>query len=458
MEAFHQIDEIVGDRYQIKDVLGQGGMGTTYAAIDLQTQQPVALKALELRRMTDWKVLELFEREAKVLSYLQHPAIPRYLDYFQVDTLNDCSFYLVQELAQGRSLAALVQAGYRFEETEVQKIAAQVLEVLRYLHALKPPVIHRDLKPQNLIRREDGQLFVVDFGAVQDTYRDTLMYGSTIVGTYGYMAPEQLQGKAYPATDFYGLAATLLFLLTHESPADLPQRRLKIDFRSRLELSPAFADWLDSMIAPAVEDRFTSANNALFALKQAAKGSQLSRSPFQPVGSRIVLERTPHRLDLSIPPGGVLKTESNMAKAGLVIYLLFFLLIWVGTAISVEALWPLIAFCLFLTPVWVFGVRWLWSGLSPLVVTTHLHIDQHSFHLYQQILGWRYRQASGDTHQLHEIKLTEKSQTNQEPLIVCCELTEGTFTHKFGNGLTLVEKRWLVREISAFLNKINESV
>jgi ankyrin repeat protein len=110
-------------------------------------------------------------------------------------------------------------------------------------------------------------VFLVDFGAVQDTYYNTFMRGSTVVGTYGYMAPEQFRGQAVPTTDLYGLGATLLFLLTHCSPADLPTDRLKIDFRSHVQISQEFADWLEKMLEPDVEDRFGSAKEALAVLR-----------------------------------------------------------------------------------------------------------------------------------------------------------------------------------------------
>ncbi|MEQ8960920.1 MAG: serine/threonine-protein kinase, partial [Coleofasciculus sp. C2-GNP5-27] len=188
----------------------------------------MALKALSLHHTGDWKQIELFEREAKVLAQLNYPTIPRYLDYFQVETSEDRAFYIVQELAEGKSLADLVKNGWRTNESGVRQIATQVLETLVYLHQLNPPVVHRDIKPQNLIWGKEGKIFLVDFGAVQDTVRSTFAKGSTIVGTYGYMAPEQFRGQAVPATDLYGLGATVVFLLTHRCPSDLPTERLKI--------------------------------------------------------------------------------------------------------------------------------------------------------------------------------------------------------------------------------------
>lgn len=266
MELLRQSGEIIAQRYRIVDQLGQGNSGTTYHAQDLQTGQRVALKALSLHRMTDWKVMELFEREAHVLGQLNHVGIPRYLNYFHLDKPQDRSFYLVQELAAGQSLAMWVQKGWHGNESEVRHIAIQLLQILIYLHQQNPSVIHRDIKPQNIIRTPDGRVFLVDFGAVQNTYHSTFMRGSTVVGTYGYMAPEQFRGQAVPATDLYGLGATLLFLLTHRSPTDLPTEGLTINFRSHVQISEEFAAWLETMVAPDVEDRFSSAQEALAVL------------------------------------------------------------------------------------------------------------------------------------------------------------------------------------------------
>ncbi|MCU0547580.1 MAG: ankyrin repeat domain-containing protein [Oscillatoriaceae cyanobacterium Prado104] len=275
MDIVQQIPQNSVKHYQIKKLLGEGGSSTTYEAIDLKTNQRVALKALSLQKMNDWKVLEIFEREANVLSKLNHPGIPRYLDYFYVDTPDNRCFYIVQELAQGQSLASLVENGWHAREPEIQRIAAQILEILVYLHSQTPPVIHRDIKPENIVfkspidshKPKDWAVCLVDFGAVQNTYYNTLMRGSTVVGTYGYMAPEQCLGQAVPATDLYGLGATLLYLLTHRSPAELPTNILEKDFRSQIQISSAFAGWLEKTIASDLENRFRSAKEALESLR-----------------------------------------------------------------------------------------------------------------------------------------------------------------------------------------------
>lgn len=298
MEVLHQAEEIINQRYRILRKLGQGKIGITYTAVDLESGEQVALKVLSLRRMNDWKKMELFEREAQILSQLNHSAIPRYLDYFQVDTNSDRSFYIAQQLAPGKSLATLVENGWCPNEGEVKQIAIQILEILIYLHSLTPPVIHRDIKPENIIFTSDRKrLFLVDFGAVADTYHNTVTGGSTVVGTFGYMAPEQFRGQAFPSTDLYGLGTTLLFLLTGKSPSDLPQRKLKIDFRSYVNISKDFANWLEQMLEPVSADRFPSAEVALATLL-----GKIALIPRLPKKSHVIAIATDKNLIVKIPP------------------------------------------------------------------------------------------------------------------------------------------------------------
>ncbi|MEM6401556.1 MAG: serine/threonine-protein kinase, partial [Cyanobacteria bacterium P01_D01_bin.116] len=163
MEPLHQPNNIIAQKYQIINTLGEGGSGITYLAQDLQNNKTVALKALSLHRINDWKAMELFEREAKILAQLNHPAIPDYLEYFDAETNGEKHFYIAQQLAPGKSLAKLVEEKWRTNEQQIKDIAEQILKILIYLHSLETPVTHRDIKPQNIIRDENGKVFLVDF-------------------------------------------------------------------------------------------------------------------------------------------------------------------------------------------------------------------------------------------------------------------------------------------------------
>ncbi|MEM9504200.1 MAG: serine/threonine-protein kinase, partial [Cyanobacteria bacterium P01_E01_bin.43] len=450
MHDTQPIGTLVQARYQIMNVLGRGGSGITYRAEDAFTGRQVALKELSLKGLDDWKKLELFEREARVLKDLDHPAIPNYVDYFQVDTADNRLFYIAQEIAEGQSLAELVATGERFLETEVERIAAAVLEVLQYLHGLNPPIIHRDIKPQNLIRGNDGRIYLVDFGAVQTAYREATAFGSTVVGTYGYMAPEQFRGQAYPTTDLYGLGTTLLNLLTHQNPGDLPQKRLMIDFRPVITVSERFADWLDGLLEPLVEDRFPSAEAALDALTNPLLTSRrgLSHHPnaplvlHQPSGSKVKLSRSRRRLSLSIPPNG-LRGEA----AGVALFALFwnsFIFVWTAIAVSGGGAF----FALFSLPFWAVGLWLMWTLAKAIVGKFSLEVTGDRYTLTRQLWRWQ-KQCEGGARDLYDVKLTTVYTQNSRP-VRAVALNAGTQTYKFGLALSAPEKDWVVSELQAF--------
>ena len=317
--------ELIGDRYFILDKLGQGGSSITYAAIDQITHEKVVVKALTLTGLEDWKKIELFEREAKILQQLNHFAIPQYLDYFKIETESNIYFYIVQQLASGQSLADLISQGWQPNEATVKNIAEQILEVLVYLQQLNPPVIHRDIKPQNIIYQPDtNKLFLVDFGAVQDTYHHTVM-GSTVVGTYGYMAPEQYRGGAVLSTDLYSLGCTLLFLLIREFPANLPQNKLKLRFRNAVNIKRNFADWIDKLIEPNVNNRFPTAEAALLVLHEEKSIKDYRNKAIEkPRYTSIKISQAEEKIIIDIPPP-YQRERANQS--------FYFLLLW--TIISV---------------------------------------------------------------------------------------------------------------------------
>ncbi len=266
-----QVEQILQKRYQLQQQLGQNAGRQTWLAVDLDESpaQSVIVKQLAFNPQMHWDELKLFEREAQVLKHLNHPCIPQYRDYFAVDRETGDGlpwFGLVQQYIPGNSLQQLLDQGERFTEPQTQQIATSVLEILIYLHELSPPVFHRDIKPSNLILGKDGQVYLVDFGAVQD--RATAEGATfTVVGTSGYSPPEQLWGRAVAASDFYALGTTVIHLLTGTAPADLPQRQMRIQFADRVSLNPNFAQWLAKLTEPAPERRFSTARQALLALQ-----------------------------------------------------------------------------------------------------------------------------------------------------------------------------------------------
>lgn len=261
--------QILQERYQLQEQLSNNPTRQTWRAENIQSKQQVIVKLLPFSPQTQWQDIKLFEREAQVLQHLELPQIPRYLDYFSVDKALGGGlpwFALVQEYIPGSSLQQFLKTGKTFTEAEAKEIATQLLEILIDLHELSPPVLHRDLKPSNIIQGKDKQIYLVDFGAVQEKAKAE---GATftVVGTGGYAPPEQLWGRAVAASDLYALGATLVHLLTGVAPGELPQHRMRLQFRDKVSLSPEFAGWLDKLLDPAVEKRFARARQALAALQ-----------------------------------------------------------------------------------------------------------------------------------------------------------------------------------------------
>ena len=298
-----EAEQILQQRYQLKEKLGQNAGRQTWLAEDISIQpaETVILKFLAPSQQMGWQDLKLFEREADILKQLSHAGIPDYLDYFTIED-NNSWFALVEEYIPGNSLNRLIDIKQRFTEKELRNIATDVLEILCYLHTLNPIVIHRDIKPSNLILGEDKRVYLIDFGAVQDNA--TAKGGTfTVVGTYGYAPVEQFGGRTVPASDLYALGATLIHLATGTIPADLPQKNMRIQFQDKVSLTDNFVRWIEKLIEPDIEKRFSKASQALEALNNhlgVNSFSQITKS----YGTPIKLNKSDDYLEIEIPPRG----------------------------------------------------------------------------------------------------------------------------------------------------------
>ena len=277
--------QLLAGRWRLGPRLGHGAQADTYLARDEKAPVPgrgkgkagkdrpedaadpvVVVKQLHLARREGWKAFDLFEREARVLKALDHPGIPRFLDSFEE---GPGVFNLVMERAPGATLWAYGQR-VRFGDAELRDILVKTLEILAYLHKLNPPVIHRDIKPQNLVRAADGHVSLVDFGGVREVLR--IDGGSTVIGTFGYMAPEQLHGEATPATDLYGLGATIVALAGGVEPEKVPRKGLRMDLVRHLpDMEPRLRAALIAMTEPDPADRPATATEVLKLLGRASR-------------------------------------------------------------------------------------------------------------------------------------------------------------------------------------------
>lgn len=295
--------QIFGNRYQIQSLLGRQVGRRTFLATDLAQQELVVLKLLLFGPDFTWENLKLFEREANTLKALNHPFVPKYLDFFDVETDIGRGFALIQSYIDAPSLEAAIQDGRTFSEADVIEVATRILKILVYLHAQNPPVIHRDIKPSNLLISSTsghsvGDLYLVDFGSVQ-TVAHQNSGTITIVGSYGYIPLEQFAGQTTTASDLYSLGMTLIYLITGVHPADLPQTNGRIELKHD-QISRQFSRWLERITHPHLDRRFDSAKTALEAL-QSEDGNHEYYHNLKPTITDIKLYRDRNRLEIIIP-------------------------------------------------------------------------------------------------------------------------------------------------------------
>jgi DNA segregation ATPase FtsK/SpoIIIE-like protein len=215
-------DTILQERYRVLRLLGRGGMGTVYEALDERLSRRVALK--ETRVETD-ELRRAFAREAKLLANLQHTALPRVIDHFN----EGAGQYIIMEFIAGEDLGkTLAGRNQPFSSKEVLRWADQLLDALQYLHAHEPPVVHRDIKPSNLKVTAKGGIILLDFGLAKGTAGEMPkpVESLSVSGyTPHYASLEQIQGERTSSqSDLYSLAATLYNLLTKQTPVDALKR------------------------------------------------------------------------------------------------------------------------------------------------------------------------------------------------------------------------------------------
>jgi serine/threonine protein kinase len=298
---------LIGGRYRLGPRLGKGSQGEIHIARDDKAKgaedREVVVKRLTPRGT--WKSFELFEREAKVLSQLRHAGVPRHLATIEEPP---GTFNLVMQRAPGDNLRELA-ARRRLSQLELRDVLIRCLEILDYLHTRSPSIVHRDLKPSNIVRAPDGKIALVDFGGVLDAARER--GGSTIVGTFGYMAPEQLHGQVTPATDIYALGATIVALAGGIEPEDVPRKGLRMDLDRHLpSLDPGLRAALAAMTDPDPDRRPQRARDVVALLARSkARPEPAARSDSRALVAREPGALAPRKLfsDVQEPLGTLLR-------------------------------------------------------------------------------------------------------------------------------------------------------
>ena len=258
-------DELLNQDYQIIRELNphHNGGRMSYQAIALNNNEQVAIKQFHFADSdANWASFEAGEREKEMIQDLQHPRIPRYIDFLETPE----GFALVTEYKSAPSLAQK----RRFTPEQVKQIAISVLEILVYLQRQKPPIIHGDIKPENILVDDRLNAYLINFGSAQRG--DGEIFTSDTGGTAGFMSPEQeLNGTVTVASDLYSLGATLMCLLTGTDSAKIDkllEHNKGFNVGKKVpKLSSLFIVWLEKMVAPNPKDRFEKASAALEALK-----------------------------------------------------------------------------------------------------------------------------------------------------------------------------------------------
>ena len=252
--------------YQVIRELGrnrEGGRISYLANCSNSSQQVVIKQFLFVQFGSSWQGFKAYEREIAILQELNHPRIPRYLDSFETQD----GFCMVQEYKNTPSLATKNS----FQPKEIKKILISILEILVEIQNKVPPIIHRDIKPENILVDDENNAYLIDFGFARVNSQE-LALSSVVAGTPGFMPPEELFNRPLTtASDLYSLGATAIALLTNTPTvkiSNLIDESYKFNFSHLVTgINPDFIDWLYTMVAPNVKDRYANAASALQALE-----------------------------------------------------------------------------------------------------------------------------------------------------------------------------------------------
>lgn len=258
---------VLRNRYEIERMIGKGGFGITYLVKDKDCfGEHRVLKELfpHITEIPDdaeedpaITAERLFQREAKVLLNLQHPGIPKLYAYFAEGGYS----YLVQDWIPGQTLYDELKNRKRtFSEQEACEVLLEISDILEYLHSQNPSIIHRDIKPQNLMRHENGKIQLIDFGAVYQAVSAKTSF-QTLIGSPGYAPPEQIIGSPVTQSDLYAVGATILYLLTGVHPSKMFNHTTKhMEWESQADVSWGFAELLTHLLLVDLNKRLKSAS------------------------------------------------------------------------------------------------------------------------------------------------------------------------------------------------------
>jgi eukaryotic-like serine/threonine-protein kinase len=275
---------LIDQRYELRTLVGSGGMADVYLAGDDVLGREVALKLLKDRYAENEEFVERFKREAKSAAVLSSPYIVPIFDRGETE---DGTYYITMEYLPGGTLKDRIMATGALRPQEAAEVALQVAEALKAAHARG--VVHRDIKPRNILVADSGHVKVADFGIARAADATTISTTGDILGSAKYMSPEQAAGEQVgPASDLYSLGVVLYEMLTGsvpfeiETPADVPIRHAIAPPRRPKEVDPEIPEELDAitmrLLATNPEDRYGSADEVIQELQRVSAGMPSARS------------------------------------------------------------------------------------------------------------------------------------------------------------------------------------
>ena len=274
---------VLGKRYELLEVVGDGGMATVYKARCRMLDRIVAVKILKDEHSRDQSFVEKFKTEATAAARLSHPNIVNIYDVGQEDDI----YYIVMEYVEGRTLKDIISEEGPLPVSKAVDIAIMICDGIHQAH--QKGIIHRDIKPANILVTSNGMVKVADFGIAQAISKKTITFGGNVIGSVHYISPEQAKGEPLtPATDIYSLGCVLFEMLTGqipfdaESPITVALKHIHDELVSPSSLNPAITPNLESIICRAMDKvparRFKSAEDMRNALLHLERGQEGYRS------------------------------------------------------------------------------------------------------------------------------------------------------------------------------------
>jgi serine/threonine-protein kinase len=340
----------LGGRYRVEGELGRGGMARVYRGTDLVLGRPVAVKVLSSQYAQDGAFVSRFRREAQAAARLNHPNLVQVFDTGSDDGVH----YIVMEYVDAKTVADYLAGGGRIMPDRAIELAESVCDALAVAHA--QGVIHRDVKPANIMVTRDGQVKVTDFGIARVTTNETVEQTAAVLGTASYLSPEQAQGGAIDQrSDLYSLGCVLYEMLTGRPPfiADSP---VAVASKHVLEqpvppsrLNPDVSPELDAVVMRALaknpDDRYQDAAEMKEDLERARRGLPVMALPVLPTAPQTtqLIHRPQPQPTSVLPPGGVTPGPSvaspprDRTPAWLIALIAFLVLVVLGVVLWLFA-------------------------------------------------------------------------------------------------------------------------